>query len=133
MKDLIWGIIGIIMMTVAAVYIIKLLLLKKNGIVVLAEVTAVTEKTRGRAKKLDHFVHTLKYNVAGKDYEVDDRAGYNQPFEIGSTQLIVCDRRSPEHIEYESDLKKNITLGAVLIGVAAVFSVRWLISGISSL
>jgi hypothetical protein rflaF_15789 len=135
MINMIWGIIGLVIALIAAVFLIKLVRLNKRGIVVLAEVIAVKDKkhtvmsTESRfktAKKTDSYIHTMRYKVGEKTFETDDKAGYVQPFEVGSTHLIVCDPENPEKFEYESDLKRNITLFAVMIGVAVLFSVKWI-------
>ena len=125
MKDIIWGIIGLIIASVGAVYMIKQLRLKKHGRVVLAEVVKVTEK------KKNTYVHTMRFELDGKNIEEDDRTGYSQPFKVGETQLIVVDPEKPEVFEFEGDLKKNMTMTGALIAVALAFSLRWIIMGIS--
>ena len=124
MKDIIWGIIGLIIAAVGAAYLLKQFHLKKHGRVVLAEVVKVTEK------KKNTYVHTLRFELDGKTIEQDDRTGYSQPFKEGETQLIVIDPEKPEEFEFEGDLKKNMTMAGALIAVALVFSLRWLIMGL---
>lgn len=135
MTNLIWGIIGLAIALVAAVFLVRLMILSKRGIVVLAEVIAVKEKqhtvrsskTRFKTeRKTDSYIHTMRYKIGENIIEADDRAEYIQPFEIGSTHLIVCDPKNPENFEYESDIKRNITLFAIMAAVAVVFSLKWI-------
>lgn len=135
MANLIWGIIGLAIALVAAVFLVRLMILSKRGIVVLAEVIAVKEKqhtvrsskTRFKTeRKTDSYIHTMRYKIGENIIEADDRAEYIQPFEIGSTYLIVCDPKNPENFEYESDIKRNITLFAIMAAVAVVFSLKWI-------
>ncbi|NLT09860.1 MAG: hypothetical protein GXY08_10190 [Ruminococcus sp.] len=124
MKDIIWGIIGLIIAAVGALYMMKQLRLKKHGRVILAEVVKVTEK------KKNTYVHTLRFELDGKTLEEDDRTGYSQPFKEGETKLIVLDPEKPEVFEFEEDVKRNITMAAALVAVALVFSIRWLVMGL---
>lgn len=124
MKELIWGIIGLIIAAAGAVYLIKQLRLKRSGRVVLAEVINVTEKKKGT------YVHTLRFELDGRTIEEDDRTGYSQPFSVGETKLIVLDPEKPEVFEFEDDLKKNITMAGALIVAALIFSIRWIVMGL---
>ncbi len=124
MKDIIWGIIGLIIAAVGALYMMKQLRLKKHGRVILAEVVKVTEK------KKNTYVHTLRFELDGKTIEQDDRTGYSQPFKEGETKLIVLDPEKPEIFEFEEDVKRNVTMAAALVAVALVFSIRWLVMGL---
>ncbi len=131
MQLLVWGVVGIIIMIVAGIQLRGLLYMKKHGTTVLAEVMEVTEVRVGKKKRLECYAHKMRYEIDGKTIEAVDKSGYNQPFEVGSKQLIVCSPKDPEHFEYEDALGKNITLFWVLLGVAAVFSAYWTYSGIS--
>ena len=130
MANLIWGIIGLVIALIAAVFLVRLIILNKRGIVVLAEVIAVKEKkhkTRFKTeRKTDSYIHTMRYKIGEKMLEADDRAEYIQPFEVGSTHLIVCNPKNPEKFEYESDIKRNIALFAIMAAVAVVFSLKWI-------
>lgn len=135
MANLIWGIIGLGIALIAAVFLVRLVILNKRGIVVLAEVIAVKEKqhtvrsskTRFKTeRKTDSYIHTMRYKIGEDLMEADDRAEYIQPFEIGSTHLIVCDPKNPEKFEYESDIKRNIMLFTVMAAVAVLFSLKWI-------
>ena len=126
MKEIIWSAVGIVIMIASLVNLIGLLRLKKRGITVLAEVLEVREIVRGRKKRIEGYTHRMRYEVDGKPFEADDRAGYNQPFKVGSKQLIVYNPKQPEKFEYEDSLKKNIVLFWVMIGVTAVFSARFI-------
>lgn len=133
MQNLIWGSVGIIIMIVTLVNLIGLLRLKKRGVTVLAEVIEVSEIVRGKRKQVAGYTHKMRYEVGGKAIEAEDKAGYTQPFAVGSKQLIVADPEKPERFEYEDGLKKNITLFEVMMAVTIVFSAYWLINGISTL
>lgn len=123
MKDLIWGIIGIVIALCGAVYLVKLMLLKKSGVEIAAEVIAVKEKKKGT------YIHTLRFG----EWENDDTSGFSQPFNIGDMKEIVYNPKNPSQFEYKEELKKNIIIAGVLIGMALVFSARWLISGIGTI
>lgn len=133
MQEFIWGIIGIIIMIVAAVNLKKLLYLKKNGVTVLAEVIEASEITRGKNNRVDGYTHTLRFEFGGKIVEAEDKAGYNTALPVGSKQLLVCDPKAPEKFEFEDGLKKNITLFTVMLVVTIVFSGYWLAAGIMSM
>lgn len=124
MKELIWGIIGLLIAAAGAVYLIKQLRLKRSGRVILAEIIDVTEKKKGT------FVHTLRFELDGRTIEEDDRTGYSQPLSVGETKLIVLDPEKPEVFEFEDDLKKNITMAGMLIAAALIFSIRWIVMGL---
>ena len=135
MANLIWGIIGLGIALIAAVFLVRLVILNKRGIVVLAGVIAVKEKqhtvrsskTRFKTeRKTDSYIHTMRYKIGEDLMEADDRAEYIQPFEIGSTHLIICDPKNPEKFEYESDIKRNIMLFAVIAAVSVLFSLKWI-------
>lgn len=121
MKDLIWGIIGVIIAVCGVVYMASLIRLIRKGQLVLAEVIAVREKKRNA------YVHTLRFAVGEAVYEKDDRSGFNQPFKISEKQLIFVDPENPERFEYESEVKKNLVIVIIMIAAAIVFSARWLI------
>ena len=124
MKDLIWGIIGLVIAAFGTVYLIKQARLRKHGRVILAEVLSAVEKKKGV------YVHKLRFELDGKTIEQDDRTGYSQPLKEGETKLIVLDPKKPEVFEYEDELKKNIIMAAVLVAVALMFSIRWIITGL---
>jgi len=124
MKDLIWGIIGLVIAAFGTVYLIKQARLRKRGRVILAEVLSAVEKKKGV------YVHKLRFELDGKTIEQDDRTGYSQPLKEGETKLIVLDPTKPEIFEYEDELKKNIIMAAVLVAVALMFSIRWIITGL---
>jgi len=129
MQGIIWGAVGVIILIVSAVMLKGLLYLKKHGVTALAEVIEVKEIVRGRRKQVAGYTHKMRYEADGKTVEADDRAGYNQPFAVGSKQVIVYDPKKPERFEYEDELKKNITLFAVMIGVTVCFSAYWIAKG----
>ena len=133
MQYLIWGVIGIIIMIVSAVFLVRLLQLKKHGITALAEVTEVSEITIGRKKRVNGYAHKMRYEAGGKVIEAVDKAGYNQPFAVGSKHVIVYDPKKPERFEYEDGLKKNIALFTVMIAVTVVFSGYWIAVGMGLL
>ena len=124
MKDIIWGSIGIVIAVAATVYLIKLLALKKKGIIANAEVTAVRE---GRKNS---YIHTLRFGNGTDTWEKDDRSGFSHPMKVGDKRLIVYNTEDPGDFEYEDELKKNIIITIVMIAIALVFSAKWLISGL---
>lgn len=126
MKNMIWAMIGLIIAVPAAAYMIRLILLKKRGQLVLAEVTEVREKKNRKGMTIS-YIHRMKFEYGGKVYEKDDRAGFNQPFAVGDKKLIRFNSADPAKFEYEDEIKKNIIIAGVLVGVAVVFSLRWLI------
>lgn len=128
MKEIIWSAVGIVLMIASLVNLIGLLRLKKRGITVLAEVMEVSEIIRGRKKQVSGYTHKLRYEVSGKTIETNDKAGYTQPFAVGSKQLIVADPEKPERFEYEDGLKKSITLFAVMLGVTLIFTGRFILA-----
>ena len=126
MKNMIWGIIGLIIAVIAAAYMIRLIVLKKRGQLVLAEVTEVREK-KNRKGMTTSYIHRMKFEYGGKNYEKDDKAGFNQAFAVGTKKLIRFNSSNPTKFEYEDEIKKNIIIAGVLAGLAVVFSIRWLL------
>ena len=124
MKDIIWGAVGLLIALGALVYLISQLALNKNGVQTEGEIISVVEKKKGT------FIHTVRYTYKGKEMTSDDRAGFSQPMSIGTKKMITVDKRKPENFEYTDELKKNITITLVMIGVAVIFSLKWLISGL---
>lgn len=126
MKNMIWGVIGLTIAAVAAAYMLRLILLKKRGQLVLAEVKEVREK-KNRKGMTTAYIHRMKFEYDGKVYEKDDRAGFNQAFALGTKKLIRFNSSDPSKFEYEDEIKKNIIIAGVLAGVAVFFSLRWLL------
>lgn len=126
MKNMIWGIIGLIIAVIAAIYMVRLILLKMRGELVLAEVVEIREK-KNRKGMTTSYIHRMKFEYGGKNYEKDDRAGFNQAFAVGTKKLIRFNSSNPSKFEYEDEMKKNIIIAGVLAGLAVVFSIRWLL------
>ena len=108
----------------------RLILLKRKGQLVLAEVAEIREK-KNRKGATTGYIHRMKFEIGGKTYEKDDKAGFNQPMKIGEKKLIWVDSGNLSRFEYDDELKKNIIIAGVLVGIAVIFSVRWLISGMN--
>lgn len=125
MKNTIWGIIGLVIAVFSLIYMIRLILLKIRGKLVLAEVVEIREKKNRKGMTVS-YIHRMKFEDGGKVYEKDDRAAFNQPFAAGEKKLIRFDRKNPSKFEYDDEMKKNIIIAGVLAAVAIVFSVRWL-------
>ena len=121
MKEMIWGTVGLVIALCAAVYLLKLLRLKKKGLMANAEIISVREDKRNT------FIHTLRFDGITETYEKDDKSGFSQPFKVGDKRLIIYDPDDPGNFEYEDELKRNIIIVCVMIAVAVVFSVRWLV------
>lgn len=126
MKNMIWGIIGLIIAVITAIYMVRLILLKMRGELVLAEVVEIREK-KNRKGMTTSYIHRMKFEYGGKNYEKDDRAGFNQAFAVGTKKLIRFNSSNPSKFEYEDEMKKNIIIAGVLAGLAVVFSIRWLL------
>ncbi len=132
MKEIIWGGIGLIIAICAAVYMIRLILLKRKGQLVLAEVVEVREKKNRKGMTVS-YIHRMKFECGGKTYEKDDKAGFNQPLKIGEKKLIWVNPADLSRFEYDDEIKKNIIIAGVLVGVAVIFSLRWLITGVPNI
>lgn len=126
MKNMIWGIIGLIIAVIAAIYMVRLILLKMRGELVLAEVVEIREKKNRKGMTVS-YIHRMKFEYNGKSYEKDDRAGFNQPIAVGTKKLIRFNGSDSSKFEYEDEMKKNIIIAGVLAGLAVVFSIRWLL------
>lgn len=126
MQELIWVIVGIIIIIVSLIQLKKLTYIKKHGITVLAEVVEVSEITRGKKQQIAGYAHKMRYEVDGEMIEAVDKAGYNQPLKVGAKELIIYDPKQPERFEYEDALKKNIVLYWVMVGVTVMFSARFI-------
>ena len=124
MKDLIWRGIGAVIAIASAVYMLRLILLKKNGMRADAEVVTVREVKKGT------HIHTMRYCANGQMIDADDSAGYTQPFEIGTVKAVYYDKNKPEHFEFEEELKKNIIIMGAMAGLAVIFTIKFLLSGL---
>ena len=138
MRDIILACIGIVTAAAGCVYLARLLYYKKFGVTVKAEVLEAKEviKKKGivlesvafKSSRADNYVHIMKYDIGGKTYEVQDKAGYTQPLKVGSTHLILCDPKEPEKFKFEEDVTKHITIAAVLVAMAVLFAGRFIYS-----
>ncbi len=124
MKEIIWSLLGVVIGIAAAVYMVRLLMLKYKGVKVNAEVTAAKEV------KKDNYVHTMKYIVDGEYFEADDKAGFTQPFEVGSFKTIIYDKKKPEYFEFEDEINKNVIVMGIMIVLAVIFTIKFLLSGL---
>ena len=124
MKDILWGAIGVVIAAAALVYLVGLLMLRKNGVQAEGEVISAEEKKKGT------FVHTLRYTYKGKTIESDDRTGFSQPLRVGEKRTITVDSRDPKRFEYTDELKKNIIITSVMVCLAVVFSVKFILAGL---
>ena len=138
MKYIILACFGIVIAIAGGVYLARLLYYKKFGVTVKAEVMDANEITRRKGFLLDNvikvgrhadcYTHTMKYDVGGKTYEEQDKAGYTQPLKVGSTHLILCDPKDPRKFKFEEDVTKHITIAAALVAMAVVFAGRFIYS-----
>ena len=136
MKYIILACFGIVIAIAGGVYLARLLYYKKFGVTVKAEVMDANEITRRKGFLLDNvikvgrhadcYTHTMKYDVGGKTYEEQDKAGYTQPLKVGSTHLILCDPKDPRKFKFEEDVTKHMTIAAVLVVMAVVFAGRFI-------
>ena len=86
------------------------------------------ESVAFKSSRADNYVHIMKYDIGGKTYEVQDKAGYTQPLKVGSTHLILCDPKEPEKFKFEEDVTKHITIAGALVAMAVVFAGRFIYS-----
>ena len=136
MKYIILACFGIVIAIAGGVYLARLLYYKKFGVTAKAEVMDANEITRRKGFLLDNvikvgrhadcYTHTMKYEVGGKTYEEQDKAGYTQPLKVGSTHLILCDPKDPRKFKFEEDVIKHMTIAAVLVVMAVVFAGRFI-------
>lgn len=127
MKYIIWASIGAVIALVGAMYLLKLALLKIKGIETVAEVISVREKKPG------DYRHTLRFSDGSNTYEYEDRAGFSQPFSVGSKHIIIYDPKKPESFDFADQVKRNLIIIGVLVGMAVLFVVRWYFLGKSGL
>lgn len=142
MKYIILAVIGLIIAIAGGIYLVQLLYYKKHGVMTKAEVVKISEIKKRTilwmlgsifaglfkyGKKTDSYAHTMRYEFDGKIYEEKDRAGYNQPFDVGSVQNILCDPKKPSRFKFVTDIDSNIKLTAVLAVFGIVFAVRFFI------
>ncbi|EWM53204.1 DUF3592 domain-containing protein [Ruminococcus flavefaciens] len=120
MKYMIWAGIGFGIALAGLVYLVKLLLLKKNGIETEAEVISVREKRK------NDYIHKMRYSGDGRTYEQEDRAGFSEPFKVGSKHTIIYDGKKPERFDFADQVKKNLIVAGVMVAMALIFSARWL-------
>lgn len=135
MRDIIFACAGFIIAIGGGVYLARLLYYKKFGVAAKAEVLDANEvlKRKGAilgsvifvGKRVDHYMHTMRYDFDGRTYEEQDRAGYTQPLKIGSTHIILCDPKNPKKFKFEEDVAKHITIAAALVAVAVLFAGRF--------
>lgn len=136
MRDIILACIGIVIAAAGSVYLARLLYYKKFGVTVKAEVVDAKEvvKRKGivlesvafKSSRADNYVHVLRYDINGKTYETEDKAGYTQPLKVGSTHLILCDPKDPKKFKFEEDVQKHITVAASLVAMAVIFAGRFI-------
>ena len=92
---------------------------EKNGIETEAEVISVREKRQ------NYYVHKMRYGSGDKVYEFEDKAGFSEPFKIGSKHTIIYDPKNPKNFDFAEQIKKNLIIISVLVAMALLFVVRW--------
>ena len=138
MRDIILACVGGIIALAGGAYLARLLYYKKFGVIAKAEVVDSKSVLRYRgigligrlmrvAKRVSHYTHIMKYELGGKTYEAEDKAGYTQPLKIGSTHLILCDPKDPKKFKFEADVSRHITITAALVVMALIFMARFLL------
>ncbi|MBQ6252005.1 hypothetical protein [Ruminococcus sp.] len=138
MRDIILACVGGIIALAGGVYLARLLYYKKFGVIAKAEVVDSKSVLKYRgigligrlmrvAKRVSHYTHIMKYELDGKTYEAEDKAGYTQPLKIGSTHLILCDPKDPKKFKFEADVSRHITITAALVVMAVIFALRFLL------
>ena len=140
MKYIILAVIGLIIALAGGIYLAQLLYYKKNGVLIKAEVVKISEIKKRTilwmigsifagmfkyGKKTDSYAHTMSYEINGKIYEEEDRAGYNQPFNVGSVHNILCNPKKPSRFKFENDIDSSIKLVSVLVAFGILFAVRF--------
>ena len=126
MGNLILAILGAAIAIAGGAYLARLMYLKKRGVLVKAEVTDVKEDTRKKGRQINGYIHTMKYEIGGKTYEEQDKAGYTQALKVGSTHLLMCDPKDPKTFKFEADINSHIKVAAALIAAGIVFAGRFL-------
>ena len=135
MYYLILACVGVGIAIAGSIYLASLLYYKRSGVIAKAEVIDVAEVKKRVGvfsyivwvgRRVNHYTHTLRYEVGGKKYEEKDRAAYSQPLKSGSTHLILCDPKKPERFKFEADVQKHITITAALVAMALLFAGRFL-------
>ena len=136
MGNLILACFGAAVALGGAAFLARLLYYRKFGITAKAEVADVTEIKKRKGflleniifvgRHADSYAHTLRYDVGGKTYEEQDKAGYTQPMKKGSTHLILCDPKSPKKFRFETDVDRGIKITAALVAMGVVFAARFL-------
>jgi hypothetical protein len=126
MGNLILAILGATVAVIGVAYLAYLMYFKKKGVLVKAEITDVKEDTRKKGKRVNGYIHTLKYKMGGKVFEEQDKAGYTEPFKVGSTHLLMCDPKDPKTFKFEADIDSHIKVAAALVAAGVVFAGRFL-------
>ncbi|MCR5599568.1 MAG: DUF3592 domain-containing protein [Ruminococcus sp.] len=125
MGNLILVVAGIAIALAGGLYLARLMYFKKNGVIVKAEVVSVKEVTRKKGRQVNGYAHTLKYEMNGKTYEEQDKAGYSEPLKVGSTHLLMCDPKDPKVFKFEADIDSHIKVAAALIAAGVIFAGRF--------
>jgi len=128
MGELILVFVGIAIAIAGGVYLAKLMFFKKFGIIVKAEVLDAKAAARRKGRQASSYVHTLRYELNGKIYEEQDKAGYSEPFKVGSTQLLLCDPKDGRKFKFEADIDSHIKVAAALVAAGVVFAGRFMYS-----
>ena len=126
MGNLILAILGATIAVIGVAYLAHLMYFKKKGVLVKAEVTDVKEDTRKKGRQINGYIHTMKYEIGGKTYEEQDKAGYTQALKVGSTHLLMCAPKDPKTFKFEVDINSHIKVAAALVAAGIVFAGRFL-------
>lgn len=121
MEDIILGIIGAAAAVFGVILLIKMLMLRKNGVYTSGEVVAAEQDNKKR------YYHTLKYTVNGREHVSKDRSGYSNPFEQGAVKAIVCEPDSPESFRYTEELTANLIASVCCIVIGIGFVLRFIV------
>ena len=135
MYYLILACVGVVIAIAGGIYLARLMYYKKSGVIAKAEVIDIAEVKKRvgvfsyivwMGRRVNHYTHTMRYEVNGKAYEEKDREAYSRPLKSGSTHLILCDPKEPTKFKFEADVDSHIKIAAALAVMGVIFAVRFL-------
>ncbi len=121
MKDIILGIIGAAAAVFGLILLLKMLGLRKKGIITQGEVVSAERNNK------NSYTHTLKYTINGREYTEKDKAGYTDSFKAGEMKEIVCEPNAPENFRYKEELRVNLIAAVSCIIIGTGFVLRFIV------
>ena len=121
MDKMILAAVGVIAVIFGIIMILRNIAFRAGATETLGKVTSSRLGDKGR------YIHTLTYDVDGRNYSAEDSAGYSQPIPSGAERLLLADRKDPKKFRFRDELRtSNIAFGGCVV-MGVLFIMRFML------